>query len=77
MQNVGKTDTKKGETMKELRDIIKSKGITMTFIAKKLGISREALRRKLNGDTLFNAVEIKILKEILNLSLEQVERIFL
>lgn len=63
--------------MEELKEIIKNSGLKATFIAEKLGLSRSAYYNKIDGKTKFNAVEISSLKEILNLSLEQVDRIFL
>lgn len=63
--------------MDELKEIIDSKGIKLGFIAKELGITYQGLLNKLQCKTKFNAVEISILKDILNLSLEEIDRIFL
>ena len=56
---------------------IKESGYRFGFIADKMNISRTALYNKINGKTEFYASEIQSLLEILNLELEEKEKIFL
>lgn len=50
-----------------LEKLIKASGLKKGFIAKKLGICRQALNKKINGLAQFLGPEIKILCELLNL----------
>lgn len=59
-----------------LKESISDHGLTLTFVAKKLNISREALYHKLNGNTDFWASEILTLRNLLNLSPEEFNAIF-
>lgn len=59
-----------------LREELDRSGISITFIAKKMGISREGLYNKLNNQTEFKASEIVALSEILNLSTDKRDKIF-
>lgn len=60
-----------------LYDKIKNSGLKLGFIAEKLGLSYEALRKKLQGKTAFKAIEIKILCDLLNIvDLKEKEHIF-
>lgn len=64
------------DTKIALRDEIKGAGVSISFIARVLGISRTAFYKKLNGKTEFKAVEIKKICEALHLSAEKREDIF-
>lgn len=55
---------------------IKESGYRFNFIADKMSISRTALYNKINGKTEFYASEIQSLSEILNLGIEEKEKIF-
>lgn len=59
-----------------LKSTIKDTGLSVTFIAKKLNISREGLYKKLNGDTEFKGSEIYELQNLLHLSRLDRDRIF-
>lgn len=61
---------------KKLNDEISESGITITAIAKKIGITREGFYKKLNNDTEFKASEITALQKILNLSNKKRDEIF-
>lgn len=61
---------------KKLSKEIDESGITITAIAKKLGITREGFYKKLNNETEFKASEISTLQRILNLSNEKRDEIF-
>lgn len=50
-----------------LKRLIKDSGLKISFIAEKLGISRTALYKKIEGLVPFNGPEIKIMCELLNL----------
>lgn len=65
------TDTKK------VREIIKSKGLKMHYIAEMMGLSRYALSMKLENKNEFKSSEIAALCELLEIdSLEQKEVLF-
>lgn len=59
-----------------LRRCIASHGFTLTYVAKTLNISREALYHKLNGTTEFWASEILALRKLLDLSPSEFNSIF-
>lgn len=59
-----------------MKNIISSSGRSVSFIAIKLGISRESLYNKMNGVTEFKASEIVNLTKLLNLSKETRDDIF-
>lgn len=59
-----------------LKKKISDSGISITFIAEKLGISRGSLYNKLNNDTEFVLSEVRALKDILRLSDKDMEKIF-
>lgn len=59
-----------------LKKKIAESGISMSYIAKKMGISREGLYKKINNISEFKASEIFAIKEILNLSAEERDDIF-
>lgn len=46
---------------------IKGSGLKLSFIADKLGISRQALHRKIKGLVQFTGPEIKIMCDLLNM----------
>ena len=49
-----------------LNEEIVNSGITITAIARKLGITREGLYKKINNETEFKASEILSMQKILN-----------
>ena len=59
-----------------LNEKISNSGITITHIAKGLGITREGFYKKLNNDTEFKASEISSMQKILNLSNKERDDIF-
>ena len=59
-----------------LNKAIAESGITIVAIAKKIGISREGLYKKINNDTEFKASEISAMKKILRLTNEERDKIF-
>ena len=50
--------------------------MTITFIARKIGITREGFYKKLNNETEFKASEIVILQSLLRLSNKKRDEIF-
>lgn len=60
----------------ELNGEIADSGMTITAIAKKLGITREGFYKKLNNETEFKASEISAMQTILNLSNKKRDDIF-
>ena len=60
-----------------LKKEIENSGMTMTAIAKKTGISRGTLYNKLNKIESFTASEIVSLSDVLHMSKEKRDKIFL
>lgn len=61
---------------KLLRESIDSLGMSISFVAKQIGISRESLYQKMNGETEFKASEIYALKDLLRLDNNKRDAIF-
>lgn len=61
---------------KMLSDEITDSGMTITAIAKKIGITREGFYKKLNNETEFKASEISALQKILRLTNKKRDEIF-
>ena len=59
-----------------LKNAIKQAGVTMTFIADTIGISRHSLYSKIENDTEFKASEIVKIAEVLHLSDAERDSIF-
>ena len=59
-----------------LKEVIRESGVKVTVLADKIGISRQALHMKLNGDRTFYQGEIMAIKTTLHLSDEQFMLIF-
>lgn len=60
-----------------VRNLIKKRGLKLSFIAEKLKITRCCLSMKIDNRTEFKSSEIAALCEILNVeSLEQKEKLF-
>lgn len=60
-----------------LQDAISKSGVTVTWLAHELGISREGLYNKINGKTEFKASEVVSLTRLLHLNQTKREQIFL
>jgi DNA-binding phage protein len=50
-----------------LLDVINDKGLKLTFIAKKIGLSRYSLYNKIHNKSYFNAAEIQALCKVLDI----------
>ena len=61
---------------KKLSDEISASGMTITAVAKKIGITREGFYKKLNNETEFKALEISALQKILRLTNKKRDEIF-
>ena len=59
-----------------LEQVIAESGIRKNFLAEKLGLSPQGFRLKETGKKEFKVSEVRILKEILHLTEEDVNRIF-
>lgn len=59
-----------------LSQVINDSGITITALAKKLGITRESFYKKMNNETEFKASEIISLQNILSLTNQIRDNIF-
>ena len=62
--------------IEKLRKIIEDKGVTYVFIANKLGITKNALSRKMNEKSDFKCGEMKTIAEILQISAQDFDEIF-
>lgn len=60
----------------KLKEVIQDSGIKMSVLADKIGISRQSLYMKVNGERSFDQGEIMALKSNLHLSDEQFMTIF-
>lgn len=60
-----------------VNDMIATNGYTKTYVAKQLGISRQALSRKLHGHIKWSANDIKSIKELFGLTPKEAFDIFL
>lgn len=62
---------------KELEKIIKDSGLKKNYIAKVLGISRQALQNKIKNISSFTSTEISVLCDLLKITkLKEKEKIF-
>lgn len=59
-----------------LKDTIQDRGIKVSVLADKIGISRQSLHMKLNGERTFDQGEIMAIKVNLRLSDEEFMTIF-
>ena len=59
-----------------LQAAISKSGVTITWLAHELGISREGLYNKINGKTEFKASEVVTLTKLLRLKPAERDRIF-
>lgn len=59
-----------------LKNAIGKSGVSVTFLAEKMGISREGLYKKINGETEFKASEILDLQKTLHLTNAKRDAIF-
>lgn len=59
-----------------LQDAISKAGVTVTWLARELGITREGLYNKINGKTEFKASEVAAMARLLHLNQSQREQIF-
>lgn len=60
----------------KLNEAIVESGITITAIARKLGVSREGFYKKLNNESEFKASEIMLMQDILRISSKKRDEIF-
>ena len=59
-----------------IKILINNKGIKRSYLAKKLKISYNTLTNKLNGKSEFSAIQMSMLKDLLNLDNELSFNIF-
>ena len=59
-----------------LREKIENCGYKLRFVAKQLGITYAGFLKKMNNETEFKVSEVAILKELLRLTAEEVNKIF-
>ena len=59
-----------------LRRKIDESGYKLIFLAEKCGLTYQGFMKKVNNETEFKASEIQTLKELLNLTTEEVNAIF-
>lgn len=76
---MNKIHTNGGENLinkNALKNAIGKSGVSVTFLAEKMGISREGLYKKINGETEFKASEIFDLQKTLHLTNAKRDAIF-
>ena len=61
---------------KMLNDAIEQSGLRMNYIAKKVGLTYQGLRNKIEGKREFKAGEIAALSDVLRLTSETRDQIF-
>ena len=61
----------------KVQSLIREKGYTKSYVAKELGISRQALSCKLHGKMRWSIEDIKSIKDLFCLSAEEAFDIFL
>jgi len=69
----------KGKVMvdtNKLKQKIKEKGLKFGYLAQLLGISENTFTKKMKGIVDFKATELKILRDVLELSWDEVDAIF-
>lgn len=74
---VAESATRKEDKMSRLQTIIDRAGVTDTYIAEHLGMSRTTLYSRLNGETEFKPSEIACLRVLLHLTDEEILDIFM
>lgn len=62
---------------KMLKKAIKNSGLSVIFIAEKMGITRQTLYNRMNNKSEFLVSEIEILTQLLKLSRTERDEIFL
>ena len=60
-----------------LKEAITKSGLKIKYIVQQLGLTYAGFNKKLNNRSEFNSKEIVILRDLLCLTAEEVERIFL
>lgn len=60
----------------KLREVIKSRGVSFAFIARKIGMTRQGLMKKLDENSDFKAYQMFIIKDLLRLTDEEAKDIF-
>ena len=60
----------------KLNEIMRASGLDRAFIAQRLGISSSSFENRVNGLTQFKTADISILRDLLNLSNDQIMDIF-
>ncbi len=63
--------------VKKLNLKIEESGLKKVFIASKMGLSKQGLYNKLSGKREFTNEETDLLSTLLNLSVEEIQQIFL
>jgi len=59
-----------------LKEILSDSGYKLAYVANKLGITYQGFLNKINNESEFKASEIQTLKELLNLTNKERDKIF-
>lgn len=59
-----------------LKEILSDSGYKLTYVANELGITYQGFLNKINNESEFKASEIQTLKELLNLTNKERDKIF-
>jgi hypothetical protein len=60
----------------KLNEIMRASGLDRAFIAQMLGISSSSFKKRVNGHIEFKSADISIMRDLLNLSNDQLTEIF-
>lgn len=63
--------------IERLKNIIDKKGLRMSWIAEKMGVTRQCLNHKMTGRSEFSRAQVAQISEILGLSKTETFEIFL
>lgn len=62
---------------KSLKKFLSERGVKISVLAKRIGVSYKTFYNKLSGNSEFTQTEIRELSDFLGLKLEQIETLFL
>lgn len=60
-----------------LRKLARNKNISLSSLAKKMNISREALYQRIRGEVCLNVNDLKVLKEVFDLTPVEIYEYFI
>lgn len=61
---------------KKLKELLKNRGVSFAFVAKKIGMTRQGLSKKFEDGSDFKAYQMIIIKDLLRMTDEEARDIF-